>query len=60
MTKPIKCIYCETEPNNATRKKELKVCCCYMLHKIGNIYKQHYKNGDTLSFIVSDGNEKAN
>ena len=54
MTEPIKCIYCET---NATRKKELKVCCCYMLHKIGNIYKQYYKNGDTLSFIVSDDNE---
>lgn len=28
----MKCLYCGTEPNNATTKKNLYVCCCYKLH----------------------------
>lgn len=28
----MKCLYCNTEPNNATTKKNLYVCCCYKLH----------------------------
>ena len=40
----VKCAYCYTAPNNLTTKKGLKVCCCYMLHKRGNTYIQHYRN----------------
>lgn len=39
----MKCIYCGTEPINATTKKELKVCCCYMLQKRDGVEEQTYK-----------------
>lgn len=39
----MRCIYCGTEPNNSTVDKNLKVCCCYMLHKCNGIYHQFYK-----------------
>ena len=40
----MKCIYCGTEPINATTKKELKVCCCYMLQKRNGVEEQTYKD----------------
>lgn len=45
----MKCIYCGTEPINATTKKDLKVCCCYMLQKRNGVEEQTYK-----SHIVSE------
>ena len=42
----MKCAYCETESINSTTKKELKVCCCYMLHKRNGEYIQHYRGSD--------------
>ena len=41
----MKCIYCKTEPNNATTKKNLYVCSCYKLHadySYGIRYEQHH------------------
>lgn len=40
----MKCIYCGTEAINSTTKKELKVCCCYMLQKRNGIEEQTYKD----------------
>ena len=40
----MKCIYCGTEPINATTKKDLKVCCCYMLQKRNGVEEQTYKD----------------
>ena len=42
----MRCQYCGTEPNNATAKKGLYVCCCYMLHfhKRNGEYIQHHKD----------------
>lgn len=40
----MKCLYCNTEPNNATTKKNLYVCSCYKLHadySFGVKYEQH-------------------
>ena len=45
----MKCIYCGTEPINATTDKRLKVCCCYMLHKRDGVEEQTYK-----CHIISD------
>ena len=42
----MKCKYCGTEPNNATTKKGLYVCCCYMLHSTNGEYIQHHKQGE--------------
>lgn len=44
--KPMRCQYCGTEPNNATAKKGLYVCCCSMLHfhKRTGEYIQHHKD----------------
>lgn len=42
--KNMKCIYCGTEPINATTDKELKVCCCYMLQKRNGVEEQTYKD----------------
>lgn len=42
----MKCIYCGTEPNNATTKQGLYVCCCYMLHLKNGEYIQHYRDKD--------------
>ena len=39
----MKCKYCGAEPNNATTKKGLYVCCCYMLHKENGKYIQFMK-----------------
>jgi hypothetical protein len=39
----MKCIYCGTEPINATTKKDLKVCCCYMLQKRNGVEEQTYR-----------------
>lgn len=39
------CLYCGTEPNNATTKKNLYVCSCYKLHAdytYGIKYEQHH------------------
>ena len=41
----MKCLYCGTEPNNATTKKNLYVCSCYKLHvdySYGIRYEQHH------------------
>lgn len=41
----MKCLYCKTEPNNATTKKNLYVCSCYKLHAdytFGVKYEQHH------------------
>ena len=41
----MKCIYCRTEPNNTTTKKNLYVCSCYKLHvdySYGIRYEQHH------------------
>ena len=43
----MKCKYCGTEPNNATNKKGLYVCCCYMLYRENGKYIQHYKDKST-------------
>lgn len=40
----MKCEYCGTEPNNATTKKGLYVCCCYMLHLKNGEYTQHHSD----------------
>lgn len=48
----MKCIYCKTEPNNATTKKELKVCCCYLLHKINDEYIQHHKDREPNKIAI--------
>lgn len=40
----MKCKYCGTEPNNATTKKGLYVCCCYMLHLENGKYTQHHRD----------------
>lgn len=40
----MKCKYCGTEPNNATTKNDLYVCCCYMLHFQNGEYTQHHRN----------------
>ena len=40
----MKCKYCRTEPNNATTKKGLYVCCCYMLHFKNGEYTQHRRD----------------
>ena len=40
----MKCKYCGTEPNNATTKKGLYVCCCYMLHLQNGKYTQHHRD----------------
>lgn len=42
----MKCLYCGTEPINATTKKELRVCCCYMLHFVDGKYIQYHKDKD--------------
>lgn len=39
----MKCIYCGTEPINATTDKDLKVCCCYMLQKRNGVEEQTYR-----------------
>lgn len=39
----MKCIYCGTEPINATTNPDLKVCSCYMLHKKNGEYVQTFK-----------------
>jgi len=38
-----RCIYCGTEPINATTSKQLKVCSCYMLHRIEGKTVQNHK-----------------
>lgn len=41
----MKCLYCKTEPNNATTKKNLYVCSCYKLqadYTFGVKYEQHH------------------
>lgn len=41
----MKCLYCGTEPNNATTKKNLYVCSCYKLqadYTFGIKYEQHH------------------
>lgn len=43
----IKCEYCGTGAINSTTDKNLKVCCCYMLHKQNDSYKQYHKDGST-------------
>ena len=47
MDKEVKCRYCGTAPNNATTKKGLYVCCCYMLHLKNGKYTQHYRDSET-------------
>lgn len=40
----MKCLYCNTEPNNKTTKDNLYVCSCYKLHadySFGVKYEQH-------------------
>lgn len=51
----MRCIYCNTEPNNATTKKSLYVCCCYQLQKIGNGYIQYLKEGKEVHYIEKNG-----
>lgn len=40
----MKCYYCETEPINSTTNTDLKVCCCYRLHKFNGKETQYYSN----------------
>ena len=51
----MKCIYCNTEPNNATTKKSLYVCSCYQLQKIGNEYIQYLKEGKEVHYKEKNG-----
>ena len=51
----MKCLYCNTEPNNATTKKNLYVCSCYKLHadySFGVKYEQ--QRGIGLPFRLGD------
>lgn len=51
----MKCLYCNTEPNNATTKKNLYVCCCYKLYadySFGVKYEQ--QRGICLPFKLGD------
>lgn len=51
----MKCLYCNTEPNNATTKKNLYVCSCYKLHadySFGVKYEQ--QRGIRLPFKLGD------
>lgn len=51
----MRCIYCNTEPNNATTKKSLYVCFCYQLQKIGNGYIQYLKEGKEVHYVNKNG-----
>lgn len=42
----MKCKCCGTEPNNATTKNGLYVCCCYMLHLENGKYTQYHRDKD--------------
>ena len=55
--KKMKCKYCGTEPNNATTKKGLYVCCCYMLHLENGKYTQHYRDKE-VDYITKKGSER--
>ena len=46
----IECQYCGTMANNATTKKGLYVCCCYMLHKVNDEYTQYHKGKEAEHF----------
>ena len=51
----MKCLYCGTEPNNATTKKNLYVCSCYKLqadYTFGIKYEQ--QRGICLPFKLGD------
>ena len=41
----VRCCYCGTAANNATRNRGVYVCCCYRLHhdKNNQTITQHYK-----------------
>ena len=52
-----KCKYCGTEPNNATTKKGLYVCCCYMLHLENGKYTQHHRDKE-VDHTIKKGSER--
>ena len=52
----MKCKYCGTEPNNATTKKGLYVCCCYMLHLENGKYTQHHRDKE-VDYTTKKGSE---
>lgn len=52
----MKCKYCGTEPNNATTKKGLYVCCCYMLHLENGKYTQHHRDKE-VDHTIKKGSE---
>ena len=45
----MKCLYCGTEPNNATTKKNLYVCCCYKLHNDCSFGVKYIQNDNAPS-----------
>ena len=52
----MKCLYCNTEPNNATIKKNTYVCSCYKLHadySFGVKYEQ-YINAPFYKLALGD------
>lgn len=53
-TNEVKCMYCGTAPNNSTRNKDLKVCCCYMLHKKGDNFTQYHEDKEPTTFSVGE------
>ena len=54
--KKMKCKYCGTEPNNATTKKGLYVCCCYMLHLENGKYTQYHRDKE-VDHTIKKGSE---
>ena len=54
----MECKYCGTEPNNATTKKGLYVCCCYMLHLENDEYTQHHRDREADHPTEKGGEEE--
>ena len=51
----MRCIYCNTEPNNTTTKKGLYVCSCYQLQKVDNEHIQYFKEGKEVHYVNKNG-----
>ena len=51
----MRCIYCNTEPNNTTTKKGLYVCSCYQLQKVDTEHIQYFKEGKEVHYVNKNG-----
>lgn len=54
MSKKVKCKYCSSAANNATSKKGLYVCRCYLLQNDNGTLTQYEKDTQNVLFTKKE------